>query len=78
MFSKCYKTAGAHKAFTVSDAMFYKLPLSICSIEEQEAFKAFPLSTLAQPGCERRSRPNVLVRLTAVVIHIKRLHLGLP
>lgn len=41
MFSQCYKTSSAYKAFTVSDAMFYMPPLSLCSIKEHEAFKAY-------------------------------------
>lgn len=56
--------------------MFYKLLLSICIIKEQESFKPRPLNTPAHRGCESRHRPSMLIRLIAIVIHIKRTSSG--
>lgn len=44
--------------------------------QRRESFKACPFSTLHTRGSESRHGPSMLIRLIAVVIHIKRVSSG--
>ena len=52
------------------------LLLSICTIKEESPSKRAPSMPSHTRGRESRHKPSMLIRLIAVVIHIKRVSSG--
>lgn len=67
---------GTQKAFITADTEFYTLLFPICTIKEESPSKHAPSIPLHTRGSESRHGPSMLIRLIAVVIHIKRVSSG--